>query len=80
MPFQKSLLNKSEPLQKVIIQLEAGQFHISAALGANVLPDISEKEFINAISHAANVIHLNEEPLETSLQKSNSPTYSKIVG
>lgn len=63
--------------QKVIIQLEAGQFHISAALGANVLPDISEKEFINAISHAANVIHLNEEPLETSLQKSNSPTYSK---
>lgn len=62
--------------QKVMNQLEAGHFHVSVALGEKVIPDISEADFINAIRHTANVMHLNQAPLEFSLQKTNSPTYS----
>ena len=63
--------------QKVISQLEAGNFHISVALGKESLPEITEKDFIEAIFHSVNMTHHNLEPLESSLQKSNSPNYSK---
>lgn len=63
--------------QKVMSQLEAGNFHISVALAKESLPEITEKDFIDSVFHAVKMTHHNEEPLEASLQKSNSPNYSK---
>jgi zinc protease len=63
--------------QKVMSQLEAGNFHISVALSNDSLPEILEKDFIDAVYHAVNMTHHNEEPLEQSLQQSNSPNFSK---
>lgn len=63
--------------QNVMNQLELGKFCVSAALGQEILPNMTSSELTNTILHAAKVIHLNEEPLETSLQKSNSPSFNK---
>jgi zinc protease len=62
--------------QKVMSQLESGNFHISVALSNDSLPEIIEKDFINAVNHSINMTHHNEEPLEQSLQQSNSPNFS----
>ncbi|WP_186644582.1 M16 family metallopeptidase [Fluviispira vulneris] len=69
--------NIQEIAQKVVNQLEAGHFHISVALGNETLPDVTEKDFIESVTHAVNMTHHNTEPIETSLQKSNSPDFSK---
>lgn len=62
--------------KKVMNQLESGNFHISVALANDSLPDVSENDFINAITQAVNMSRYNEEPLEQSLQKSNIPGFS----
>ncbi|APJ03818.1 M16 family metallopeptidase [Silvanigrella aquatica] len=63
--------------QKVMTQLEQGNFHISVTLANEALPEITEKDFINAVLHSANMIHPNKEPLELSLRQSNKPNYLK---
>ncbi|KAB8033434.1 M16 family metallopeptidase [Fluviispira multicolorata] len=63
--------------QKVVNQLEAGNFHISVALANDALPETNENDFIEAISRAVCMTHHNQEPIEASLQQSNSPEFVK---
>lgn len=61
--------------QTVLTQLGQGEFTISAAFGNDVLTDMTDADFSNAVQQTAGQTHLNQDLPKNISEQSNSPGF-----